>query len=89
MPGTLVPMAMTIKNERVLAKIRNLADDLDVDQVTAIESAVDALARSRPTSVSEEHLARVLTVARQIRESAPSDFVWDADELYDEFGLPR
>ena len=32
---------MTIKNERVLDKIRDLAQTLETDQVSAVEQAVD------------------------------------------------
>ena len=39
-------MAMTIKNERVLAKSRDLAGSLETDQVSAVEQAVDRLSRS-------------------------------------------
>lgn len=82
-------MAMTIKNERVVNKIRTLADSLHTDQVSAVEQAVDALSREVARSAVEQRLAQVLDLARTIRESLPSEVTLDVEELYDEAGLPR
>lgn len=78
---------MTIKNKRVIGKIRQLADVLDTDQVSAVEQAIDALSADLTGSVAQRRLAEVLALAQEIRSSLPAD--WCTDELYDEAGLPR
>lgn len=80
-------MAMTIKNERVLGKIRELAGTLATDQVSAVERAVDALSQQVAGSEVERRLAEVVDMAAVIREGLPSG--WDTEDLYDEAGLPR
>lgn len=82
-------MAMTIKNERVTGKIRDLAQLLETDQITAVERAVDELSERVSRSVAEGRLAEVLNLAKAIRESLPAAATLDTDDLYDERGLPR
>ena len=82
-------MAMTIKNERVLEKIRDLAGALETDQVSAVEQAVDALSQQLSQSSVERRLAEVMELTQVIRQSLPPGATWDADDLYDEAGLPR
>ena len=80
-------MAMTIKNDRVLEKIRALAGALETDQVSAVERAVDALSGQTSGSEAERRLADVVDLAAAMRKGLPSG--WDAEDLYDEAGLPR
>lgn len=80
-------MAMTIKNERVLDKIRDLAQTLETDQVSAVEQAVDAMSKAAAQSVLEQRLDEVLELASVVRRGLPRD--WDAEDLYDDAGLPR
>ena len=80
-------MAMTIKNERVLEKIRDLAGALETDQVSAVEQAVDALSRHVSGSHAERRVAEALELASVIRRTLPAG--WGTDDLYDEAGLPR
>ncbi len=80
-------MAMTIKNQRVVDKIRDLARTLDTDQVSAVEQAVDSLAQEAAGSEVERRLAEAMELAAVMRRSLPAD--WDRDDLYDEAGLPR
>lgn len=82
-------MAMTIKNERVAAKIRDLARQLDTDQVTAVERAIDALSEEVAHSVPERRLVEVLQLAQAIREALPSKAALSTEDLYDDQGLPR
>lgn len=82
-------MAMTIKNERVLEKIRALATTLHTDQVSAVEQAVDSLTRQCSASAAERRLDHVLSLARTIRQSLPDGPVPCDHALYDEAGLPR
>ena len=80
-------MAMTIKNERVLEKIRDLAGALETDQVSAVEQAVDALSQQVSGSHAERRLVEALELASVIRKTLPEG--WDTEDLYDEAGLPR
>jgi hypothetical protein len=80
---------MTIKNERVVEKIRSLADSLQTDQVSAVEQAVDALSAEVARSTVEQRLAQVRELARTIRQSLPPEVTLDAEDLYDEAGLPQ
>jgi hypothetical protein len=82
-------MAMTIKNKRVLEKIRDLAGALETDQVSAVEQAVDVLSQQLSRSTVERRLAEVMDLAHVIRQSFPPGATWDAEDLYDEAGLPR
>ena len=78
---------MTIKNERVLEKIRDLARALETDQVTAVEKAVDTLSSQAARSVVERRLDEVLSIASAVRKGLPQD--WDTEDLYDDAGLPQ
>lgn len=82
-------MAMSIKNERVAGKIRELAHLLDTDQVTAVERAVDALSEQVSHSVAEGRLVEVLQLAESIREALPSGTALNTNDLYDDQGLPQ
>jgi hypothetical protein len=82
-------MAMTIKNARVLAKIRDLAGALETDQVSAVEQAVDALSEQVSQSTVERRLADVMELVHAIQQSLPPGVTLDAEDLYDESGLPR
>jgi hypothetical protein len=82
-------MAMTIKNARVLAKIRDLAGALETDQVSAVEQAVDALSKQVSQSTVERRLADVMELVHAIQQSLPPGVTLDAEDLYDESGLPR
>lgn len=82
-------MAMTIKNERVLEKIRDLAGALETDQVSAVEQAVDTLSQQVSQSSVERRLADAMELVRAIQQSLPPGVTLDAEELYDEAGLPR
>ncbi len=95
-PGTRVvvagypgSMAMSIKNERVAGKIRELAQLLETDQVTAVERAVDALSEQVSQSVAEGRLIEVLQLAHAIREGLSAGATLNTDDLYDDQGLPR
>ena len=70
---------MTIKNERVLEKIRDLAGALETDQVSAVEQAVDVLSQQLSQSTVERRLAEVMELAQVIRQSLPPGATWDAD----------
>lgn len=86
-------MAMTIKNDRVVGKVKRLANELGTGQVEAIELAVDRLTTQIKAGGSslEKRTAEVLELSRSIR-----DIIDDAnltstnatDDLYDEWGLP-
>lgn len=80
---------MTIKNERVLEKIRDLAGALETDQVSAVEQAVDTLSQQVSQSSVERRLADAMELVRAIQQSLPPGVTLDAEELYDEAGLPR
>jgi hypothetical protein len=82
-------MAMTIKNERVLEKIRDLAGALETDQVSAVEQAVDTLSQQVSQSSVERRLADAMELVHAIQRSLPPGVTLDAEELYDEAGLPR
>ncbi|MBK9435920.1 MAG: type II toxin-antitoxin system VapB family antitoxin [Candidatus Nanopelagicales bacterium] len=82
-------MAMTIKNERVLEKIRDLAGALETDQVSAVEQAVDALTNQVSQSTAERRLTDAMELVHAIRQSLPPGVTLDAEDLYDEAGLPR
>jgi hypothetical protein len=82
-------MAMTIKNARVLAKIRDLAGALETDQVSAVEQAVDALSEQVSQSTVERRLADVMELVHAIQQSLPPGVTLDAEDLYDKAGLPR
>ncbi|HPE12734.1 MAG: type II toxin-antitoxin system VapB family antitoxin [Actinobacteria bacterium] len=82
-------MAMTIKNARVLAKIRGLAGALETDQVSAVEQAVDALSEQVSQSTVERRLADAMELVHAIQQSLPAGVTLDAEDLYDEAGLPR
>ena len=88
-PGYPRSMAMTIKNERVAGKIRELAQLLETDQVTAVERAVDALFEQVSQSVAEGRLVEVLQLAHAIREGLSAGATLNTDDLYDDQGLPR
>ena len=64
-------VAMTIKNERVLEKIRDLAGALETDQVSAVEQAVDALSQQVSGSHAERRLVEALELASVIRKTLP------------------
>lgn len=81
-------MAMTIKNQRVLEKIRELAGSLDTDQVTAVEKAVDRMAAELAGSLLEQRLGAVLGLAAAIHDALPEDAL-ETESLYDDTGLPR
>ncbi len=88
-PGYPGSMAMSIKNERVAGKIRELAQLLETDQVTAVERAVDALSEQVSQSVAEGRLVEVLQLAHAIREGLSAGATLNTDDLYDDQGLPR
>lgn len=77
------------KNERVAGKIRELAQLLETDQVTAVERAVDALSEQVSQSVAEGRLVEVLQLAHAIREGLSAGATLNTDDLYDDQGLPR
>lgn len=85
-------MAMTIKNERVNRKVRQLAETLATDQVTAVERAVDRMLQESRTrgSAAEARLSEVLELVRELRDTLPEGLTSGnaTDGLYDADGLP-
>ncbi|HEU0207316.1 MAG TPA: type II toxin-antitoxin system VapB family antitoxin [Pseudolysinimonas sp.] len=87
-------MSLNIKNERTHALVRKLATLSGMSQTDAVTDAVErrlAELRAAPHDDGSARLARVLELAREIRESFGPDGVPDIDaELYDPAtGLPR
>jgi antitoxin VapB len=93
-------MALNIKNEHTVSLVRELADALGTSQTSAIEEAVRArlglLAASGDLTDAEtrrrervtESLARVRRTV--VEAAAPGSWrQYEAEELYDERGLPR
>jgi antitoxin VapB len=93
-------MALNIKNEHTVSLVRELADALGTSQTSAIEEAVRARlallaasgtvtdAEARKRELVAESLARV---RRTVADAAAlgSWRQYEAEELYDERGLPR
>lgn len=90
----MVAMSLNIKNERTHALVRQLATLSGMSQTDAVTDAVEhrlAELSAAPRDDRAARLARVLELAREIRESFEPDGIPDIDaELYDvETGLPR
>ena len=79
---------MNIKDPAIHAAARRLARARGVSMTEAVRQAIDeALERVDPVK-DEAWVARVLELARQVREASDEPFLTDED-LYDEFGLPK
>lgn len=90
----MVAMSLNIKNERTHALVRELATLSGMSQTDAVTDAVErrlAELSAAPDDDRGARRARVLELAREIREAFGSDGVPDIDaELYDSAtGLPR
>lgn len=86
-------MSLNIKNERTHALVRELATLSGMSQTDAVTDAVQRRLAELSAAPDDRgaRLARVLELAREIRESFGTDGVPDIDaELYDPAtGLPR
>lgn len=86
-------MAMTIKSDRVVAKIRTLARSLGKGQLETVEIAVDQLRESAGIDASalERRTAEVLGISGLMRQiiDDPALTSTATDGLYDEAGLPN
>ena len=90
----MVAMSLNIKNERTHALVRELATVTGMSQTDAVTDAVErrlAELSAAPRDDRDARLARVLDLAREIRESFGPEGIPDIDaELYDPAsGLPR
>ena len=90
-------MSLNIKNERTVAKVRELAALTGQSQTSAIEQAVEAMLEERRTqaeaSSRAERMAAAAATLAEIGECL-SDEERDAlraaeADMYDEHGLPR
>ena len=97
--GTLIPMALNIKNERTVALARELAELNGTSITSAIEDALEArLAQARASEVhvnkvAQERLARSRELLAELDASMTdqdrANLVAAQHEMYDEYGLPR
>ena len=87
-------MSLNIKNERTHALVRELATLSGMSQTDAVTDAVERRLGELSAAPRDDHdtrLARVLDLAREIRESFGPGGIPDIDaELYDPAtGLPQ
>ncbi|MDR1078632.1 MAG: type II toxin-antitoxin system VapB family antitoxin [Propionibacteriaceae bacterium] len=80
-------MALNIKNEATVAKVRQLATRLDTSCVAAVDLAVDHALRLPVLSAEELKLARARRTAASYRAHRPAHTPLDPSDLYDENGL--
>lgn len=84
-------MGINVKNERVEAGIRLLADKMGVSLTEAIEAGVQAKL-AELAAECEADLARRMAVITAIQDRVarhmPPGVTSDHSDLYDEFGLP-
>lgn len=79
---------MNIKDPAIHAAAQRLAQARGISMTEAVRQAIDeALERIEPVK-DDAWIARVLELARLVREASDEPFLTD-DDLYDEFGLPK
>ena len=66
-----------------------LAGALETDQVSAVEQAVDALSEQVSQSTVERRLADAMELVHPFSSPFRRGVTLDAEDLYDEAGLPR
>lgn len=84
-------MGISIKNERVEAEIRLLADKLGVGLTEAVEAGV----RAKLSALEAEHEAEIARklkaiddIVARVRPLVPAGATSSCDDLYNDFGEP-
>ncbi|MBX9700520.1 MAG: type II toxin-antitoxin system VapB family antitoxin [Acetobacteraceae bacterium] len=82
---------MNIKDEKLIAEARALAELLGISVTEAVRQAVeDRLARERAGREAEKRrkVAAIMAIAREASKLVPPGVTSDHSDLYDEHGAP-